>query len=95
VVIVVSEETASISVVIGGDMVRGLDAARLRVVLRDAMSGSSELRAPDDTGTAAPELEPGSDGAEEAGAEPKPDAPEGEPPATRHANQGRHVRSAG
>jgi len=45
VVIVVSEETASISVVIKGEMVSDLDAARLRVVLRDALSGSPELEA--------------------------------------------------
>jgi uncharacterized protein (TIGR00159 family) len=38
VVIVVSEETASISVVTHGEMVSELDAARLRVVLRDALS---------------------------------------------------------
>jgi uncharacterized protein (TIGR00159 family) len=39
VVIVVSEETASISVVMAGEMMHGLDAPRLRVVLRDVMSG--------------------------------------------------------
>ena len=39
------------------------------------------------------ELEPGSDGSERSGDEP--DAPEGEPAATRRANQGRQVRSAG
>lgn len=38
VVIVVSEETGAISVVMGGEMVRGLDAPRLRVVLRDALT---------------------------------------------------------
>jgi uncharacterized protein (TIGR00159 family) len=38
VVIVVSEETGGISVVVGGEMVRGLDVPRLRVVLRDALS---------------------------------------------------------
>jgi diadenylate cyclase len=43
VVIVVSEETASISVVMGGEMVRDLDAARLRVVLQDALTGSREF----------------------------------------------------
>lgn len=43
VVIVVSEETASISVVMDGEMVRGLDAARLRVVLRDTLSGARDL----------------------------------------------------
>jgi uncharacterized protein (TIGR00159 family) len=45
VVIVVSEETASISVVINGEMVSDLDAARLRVVLRDALSRSPEIEA--------------------------------------------------
>jgi DNA integrity scanning protein DisA with diadenylate cyclase activity len=93
VVVVVSEETASISVVMGGELVRGLDAARLRVVLRDAMSGSREFRAPEDPATATLELEPGSDGAEGSGADS--DAPEGEPAATHRANQGRQVRSAG
>lgn len=38
-VVVVSEETASISVVLGGDLLRGLDAPRLRVVLRDVLGG--------------------------------------------------------
>jgi len=88
VVIVVSEETASISVVMNGELSSGLDAARLRVVLRDAMSGSRELRAPDDPATVAPELEPGSDGAE-------PVAPEAERVATQRTNQDRQVRSAG
>jgi len=38
-VVVVSEETAKISVVLGGDMLQGLDAPQLRVVLRDVLSG--------------------------------------------------------
>ncbi|MGB0619877.1 MAG: diadenylate cyclase CdaA [Myxococcota bacterium] len=38
-VVAVSEETASISVVLGGEMLRGLDAPRLRVVLRDVLGG--------------------------------------------------------
>ena len=38
-VVVVSEETATISVVMGGRMVRALDAPRLRVVLRDILTG--------------------------------------------------------
>ncbi|MEE8164542.1 MAG: DNA integrity scanning protein DisA nucleotide-binding domain protein, partial [Myxococcota bacterium] len=38
-VVVVSEETARISVVLGGEMLRGLDAPRLRVVLREILSG--------------------------------------------------------
>ncbi|HXV35909.1 MAG TPA: diadenylate cyclase CdaA [Myxococcota bacterium] len=59
VVIVVSEETATISVVMGGEMVSGLDAARLRVVLRDAMSGARELRAPGEGLAASAELEAG------------------------------------
>lgn len=49
VVIVASEETGAISVVVGGEMVRGLDAPRLRVVLRDSLSrpdeGGAELEA--------------------------------------------------
>ncbi|MGH0029539.1 MAG: diadenylate cyclase CdaA [Myxococcota bacterium] len=44
-VIVVSEETGSISVVLGGEMVQGLDAARLRVTLREILSGErTDLR---------------------------------------------------
>ena len=39
VVIVVSEERASISVVMRGEMVQDLDAPRLRVVLREILSG--------------------------------------------------------
>lgn len=38
-VVVVSEETANISVVLGGEMLRGLDAPELRVVLRDVLGG--------------------------------------------------------
>ena len=38
-VVVVSEETSSISVVLGGEMLRGLDVPRLRVVLRDVLGG--------------------------------------------------------
>jgi hypothetical protein len=44
-VIVVSEETATISVVLGGEMIRGLDAPRLRVVLTEVLSGErSDLK---------------------------------------------------
>lgn len=38
-VIVVSEETGSISVVLGGEMVQGVDAPRLRVALREILAG--------------------------------------------------------
>jgi diadenylate cyclase len=38
-VIVVSEETSNISVVLGGEMLRSLDAPRLRVVLREILGG--------------------------------------------------------
>ncbi len=92
VVIVVSEETASISVVMGGELTGGLDAARLRVILRDAMSDSRELHAPDDSATVTLELEPGEDGAARTDAEPV--APEGRPAMTHRAKQGRQVRSA-
>ena len=45
VVIVVSEETGTISVVLGGEMVQGLDAPRLRVALREILSGErTDLR---------------------------------------------------
>ena len=64
-VIVVSEETATISVVLAGEMIRDLDAPRLRVVLTEVLSGERrDLRqalegprlvesAPADTGAAA------------------------------------------
>jgi uncharacterized protein (TIGR00159 family) len=46
VVIVVSEETGMISIVMGGEMVQGLDAPRLRVTLREILSGErKDLRA--------------------------------------------------
>ena len=39
VVVVVSEETAQISVALGGEIMRGLDAPQLRDLLRDILSG--------------------------------------------------------
>jgi hypothetical protein len=54
VVVVVSEETATISVVMAGEMTRDLDAPRLRVVLRDLLTRSER------------ELEPADKPAEEA-----------------------------
>ena len=45
VVIVVSEETSSISIVMGGEMLRGLDAPRLRVALREIL-GSERRELP-------------------------------------------------
>lgn len=42
VVIVVSEETGGISVVVSGELTQGLDAPRLRVVLRDALVHGDE-----------------------------------------------------
>ena len=38
-VVVVSEETANISIVLGGERLRGLDAPRLRVILREVLGG--------------------------------------------------------
>jgi len=38
-VIVVSEETAGISVVLGGEMLRDLDAPHLRVMLQEILTG--------------------------------------------------------
>ena len=52
-VIVVSEETGSISVVMGGEMIRSLDAPRLRVVLRDALARPDE-ELPEDEAAATP-----------------------------------------
>jgi len=85
VVIVVSEETATISAVMGGEMVSDLDAARLRVVLRDAMSGARELHAPDDSTTVTAELEP----------DVEPVAADETSAKDQRANQSRQVRSAG
>ncbi len=48
VVIVVSEETGGISVVVGGNITRNLDAPQLRVVLRDLFSRDSILGTPVD-----------------------------------------------
>lgn len=45
VVIVVSEETSSISIVMGGEMLRGLDGPRLRVALREIL-GSERRELP-------------------------------------------------
>jgi uncharacterized protein (TIGR00159 family) len=51
VVVVVSEETAGISVVMAGDMVRELDAPRLRVMLHEILRGETEnLGADPETG---------------------------------------------
>ncbi len=67
VVVVVSEETASTSVVMGGDIVSGLDPPRLRVLLREVMSGErrelpgaadSVRTAEPDPGTSAEEAAP-------------------------------------
>jgi hypothetical protein len=50
-VVVVSEETAGISVVMAGDMVRELDAPRLRVMLHEILRGETEnLGADTETG---------------------------------------------
>lgn len=46
VVIVVSEETGGISVVVGGNLMSNLDAPQLRVVLRDLFSRDSVLETP-------------------------------------------------
>ncbi len=44
VVIVVSEETQALSMVVGGVMARGLDGAQLREVLRDVLAGGEGAR---------------------------------------------------
>ena len=44
VVVVVSEETQALSIVVAGVMVRSLDGARLREVLRDVLSGGDNER---------------------------------------------------
>jgi len=55
VVVVVSEQTASISVVMGGEMSRDLDPPRLREVLRDALTGGRGE--PGSTGEPPPAME--------------------------------------
>ena len=56
VVVVVSEETASISVVMAGEMTSDLDAPRLRVVLRDLLTRSErEPEAAEEPGEQLPE----------------------------------------
>jgi len=74
VVIVVSEETGTISVVMGGEMTRDLDAPQLRVVLRDFISrGPGELEEPEPDDE--PEDEDGEAAeAEEGGGPPEPEA---------------------
>ena len=90
VVVVVSEETATISVVMGGELVSGLDAARLRVVLRDAMSGARELREPDEGFGASAELE-----ADESAGEAEREGAEREAAAAARSGPASKVRSAG
>jgi len=79
VVIVVSEETGGISVVVGGQMTRNLDGPQLRVVLHDLFSRSPLLEPESDdaagTETVAPVAELGGDAAVDVGtgrAEPAP-----------------------
>jgi uncharacterized protein (TIGR00159 family) len=70
-VIVVSEETGSISVVLGGEMVQGLDAPRLRVALREILSGErTDLR---NLGELTVSVE--HEGEDEASEEESPDRP--------------------
>lgn len=46
IVVVVSEETAGISVVMAGEMVRELDAPRLRVMLHEILTGEAQKLEP-------------------------------------------------
>ena len=49
-VVIVSEETSAISVMLGGEIMHGLDPPRLRVVLREILSGEwRELPGPGET----------------------------------------------
>jgi uncharacterized protein (TIGR00159 family) len=57
VVIVVSEETASISLTVGGEMTRDLDGPRLRGALRDALARGSRRDAAEDEAAAEEERE--------------------------------------
>ena len=70
VVIVVSEETGTISVVLRGEMVQGLDAPRLRVALREILSGErTDLRNLGELTVAAEPEEDEAETQEEGGAE--------------------------
>jgi uncharacterized protein (TIGR00159 family) len=82
VVIVVSEETATISVVMGGEMVSDLDAARLRVVLREALTGSREF------GSAADSTDEGRDSEAEGSGQASADP-------VAATSREPHIRSAG
>jgi uncharacterized protein (TIGR00159 family) len=75
VVVVVSEETATISVVVAGEMIRDLDAPRLRVVLHDVLAGGADAAE-----AASRSLEPS---APEAGAEGSRAEPAGARPSAR------------
>jgi len=69
VVVVVSEETSEISVVSGGELKRGLDPARLRGALREALStsheesGTTESREPVAVGNHETDEQPSAEGA--------------------------------
>jgi uncharacterized protein (TIGR00159 family) len=83
-VIVVSEETGSISVVLGGEMVQALEGPRLREALREILSGERT------------DLE--NLGELTVTAEPEPTEVEGEPESEREAAQAegsRELRPAG
>jgi uncharacterized protein (TIGR00159 family) len=69
-VVVVSEETGAMSVALGGAMKQGLDAPRLRGVLRDILNG--ERRDLRDIPAAGLSVEPPPEAAED---EPQPEAP--------------------
>jgi diadenylate cyclase len=62
VVIVVSEETASISVVVGGQMIRDLDAPQLRITLRDVLTGQGREAPDEEEKPSAAHVEAGSAG---------------------------------
>jgi len=81
--------------VMDGEMVSGLDAARLRVVLRDAMSGAKEIERPDDG--AATDPEPHDAASSEAETEWAADADSAavKPAAIARSDPGRQARSAG
>jgi diadenylate cyclase len=87
VVVVVSEETGNISVVLGGEMLRGLDAPRLRVVLRHILAGERvDLAHFSESGQTGELVKPETPKAVEAGREARED--EG----SAHASDG--IRSA-
>jgi diadenylate cyclase len=92
VVVVVSEQTASIAVVMGGEMSRDLDPPRLREVLRDALTGGrGEPGAPSEAppGAEVPQRRGADEAVPGAGSAQGNVSPAGRPEAAARAAGGR------